>query len=767
MANRQQVGDFNPYKALQPSQQVTDQYITPGYFQMPQNEWIDIARSLSGLSGTLSEVTGNMQKAEVEAEIQQGTAQVDLMTEDQLDAALALQWRQAGLPEGASPLAQKSILSHAGSKKARNALEQFRISNLDRFSDPYSTEDPRAAMQQAFEQLGISGFYAGNAASAEFSKQANAFSEQVYQARAARTSKQLREDLTDNLSEALKGWRGDPDGAFDQVEELIGIGYSRHGIAGDVEFFNAFRNIYLEAREDQDPKAGDLLTKFESIKVGSATMGKRYASELYDLENAGDRAEESTERKERNDRTDQLLKASDAISVLIYENRPELAEMGAANAQNFIEDALESDETLDKVGVAKAMEQFTTLYAKAVAPTTDITDRDAFDSLYREVWEGRITVRDAQLQSLDITMSSEDLVRMEKAIKTLEDDQTNDRLRPSKRTMELNARGLVGVRDEITGELISRFYAQDIDLKNEFDARSRAANQLRLKFGGEVSRKIDSLISKHWDDEADVGDILSKIREDLDPWASERIQVLTEGVEAPARKGVDVIKGEKPKLPVDIAADVVAEQSSIWSSQQFPKVTESFVGTLRNPESTLEERLASFGAMEQASSDQLVIFRTPTATNPDGVLDYTFRSDGIHKSVKKLRRTGPRGTDFKYITQESPQPDENLTKHYFLARSFAEPLTIEELQAGETKDGVGITTAHKNPKRYLFVNNRVDLESMVAEYDLALENNTPVGETRVGALLIALGTDAGLPADFFRYQSLQLGLKPADVKGSN
>jgi hypothetical protein len=332
--------------------------------------------------------------------------------------------------------------------------------------------------------------------------------------------------------------------------------------------------------------------------------------------------------------------------------------------------------------------------------------------------------------------------------------------------VELNAVGLDGVRGEIKGELVSRFYAQDLDLGDESDARSRAANQLRLKFDGEVNRKIDSLISKHWDDEADLGGILSKIREDLDPWASERIQVLTEGLDAPARQRDDVIKGEKPKLPGDIAADVVAEQSSIWSSQQFPKVTESFVGTLRNPESTLNERLASFGAMEQQSSTLLRGLRN-VETYSDGApaqWTHSFSAEGVHGVITKPVRTDV-GT--RYITLWDPQVDPKLTQQYFLARSFAEPLTIEELQAGETKDGVGITAVHKNSKRYLFVNNRVDLESMVAEYDLALENNTPVGETRVGALLIALGTDAGLPADFFRYQSLQLGLKAADVKGSN
>ena len=285
MAKRQQVRDFNPYKALQPTQQVTDQYVSPGYFQMPQNEWADVARSLSGLSETMSEVAGNMQRAEVEAEIQQGTAQVDLMTEDQLDAALALQWRQAGLPEGASPLAQKSILSHAGSKKARHALEQFRITNLDRFADPYSTEDPRAAMQQAFEQLGISGFYAGNAASAVFSNQANAFSEQVYQARAARTAKLNRENLADDIYEAATTFTdaktpSEMGEIRNNIVRMIEIGHEKFGFSGRDEAWRGIAAAATELAKDDLTTATNMLNELEGISINGRTLAKQFGPEL-------------------------------------------------------------------------------------------------------------------------------------------------------------------------------------------------------------------------------------------------------------------------------------------------------------------------------------------------------------------------------------------------------------------------------------------------------------------------------------------------------
>ena len=773
MAKRQQVGDFNPYKAIQPSQQVTDQYITPSYFQAPQNEMIDIARSLSGLSETMSEITGNMQRAEVEAEIQQGTAQVDVMSEEQLDAALSLQWRQAGLPEGASPIAQKAILAHAGSKKARQALEQFRISNLDRFADPYSTEDPRAAMQQAFDELGITGFYAGNAATAEFSKQANAFSEQVYQARAARTSQQLREDLTDNLAEALKAWRTDKEGAFARVRELVDTAHTNHGIAGDKQLWDAFKNIYLDARSDQDPLAAEsLLDEFVNIKVGSATMGKRYASELFDLENAGDRHEEAANRKEEADRIRAIREATDVTSIFLYENREDLENMAADAVQDAVQQHLEEykDENgnpLIQVAKSKAMEDFDLIYRKITSPSRDITDKASYDALFNATIRGEITAKEALKQSLSIPMSTEDLRRLNTAIGQLEGDETNNRLRPVQRRRELDAQGLNLLLEDSRLELQIALSRQGIPLNDLTDQRAEAASRLKIDFNAALEKKTASLISKHWNDEESIDVILENIREELDPWVTDQIGTRTEGPQAPARIGA-MPSDKAPKLSeVPLVAEGVAAETSVWSDTPFPDAAEELVDTFRDLKADQEDRQKSFANMEQASSDRLAIFRTPTATNPSGVLDYTFRSDGIHKSVKELLITGPGSRDFKYITKESPQPDENLTKHYFVARSFAEPLTVEELKEGVTTDGIQIPADVKDPRRFLFVNNQADLEAMAVEYKAAETAKTPLEETRVGELLIALGVKAGDAKTFFMYQSLQLGIKPSDLEGSN
>ena len=45
MANRQQQADFLPSKALQPQQQIFDQYNAPKQFQAPRSELVEIGEA--------------------------------------------------------------------------------------------------------------------------------------------------------------------------------------------------------------------------------------------------------------------------------------------------------------------------------------------------------------------------------------------------------------------------------------------------------------------------------------------------------------------------------------------------------------------------------------------------------------------------------------------------------------------------------------------------------------------------------------------------
>ena len=306
MAKRQQTGDFNPTRAIQPAQQITNQFISPSYFQMPQNEAIDIARSLSGLSQSLNSVMGKQVEADTAEQVAQAGQAVAGMSKEELEATIGQQWRAAGLPEGADPISQIALLEHAGKRLAKDALQKFRTENMDRFSDPMNTEDPREAMLAEFESLGITGFYATNAATEVYTNEANAFSEQVYQSRAARTAKQNRENLADDIyNESLNFQSGmDPSERSEMASRSVGMiqgSYEKYGFSGRDE---AFRGISLAARElakDDLDAATELINELEQVEIGGRTIEQQFGAEISALEDDLIAINERAEDRERQD----------------------------------------------------------------------------------------------------------------------------------------------------------------------------------------------------------------------------------------------------------------------------------------------------------------------------------------------------------------------------------------------------------------------------------------------------------------------------------
>jgi hypothetical protein len=199
MAKRHQVEDLNPFKAIQPTQQITDTYISPGHFEIPQNEMIDVARSLAGFSPALQQITGDLWKDMVERETEEGLAQVNTMTEEELDSFLAGSYQKAGVPVGATPNAMKSILQHAGATQMRFQLENWGYENFLRYTDPENRDDPRQGIEEFYNQKvsGIESFYAKSAASGVLAEFTNNYVAKIHQSRIVSTEKRLKEDHHD------------------------------------------------------------------------------------------------------------------------------------------------------------------------------------------------------------------------------------------------------------------------------------------------------------------------------------------------------------------------------------------------------------------------------------------------------------------------------------------------------------------------------------------------------------------------------------------
>ena len=327
---------------------------------MPQNEAIDVARSLSGLSQSLNSVMGKQVEADTAEQVAQAGQAVAGMSKEELEATIGQQWRAAGLPEGADPISQIALLEHAGKRLAKDALQKFRTENMDRFSDPMNTEDPREAMLAEFESLGISGFYASNAATEVYTNEANAFSEQVYQSRAARTAKQNRENLADDIyNESLNFSSGmDPSERSEMASRIVGMiqgSYEKYGFSGRDE---AWRGISLAARElakDDLDAATELINELEQVEIGGRTIEQQFGAEISALEEdlieISERAEDREFQRDAKARQRRNQLASDAASAI-------WTEKAANNADDYDPSSPESiqeiTQTLIEMGVPES-----------------------------------------------------------------------------------------------------------------------------------------------------------------------------------------------------------------------------------------------------------------------------------------------------------------------------------------------------------------------------------------------------------------------------
>ncbi len=421
MPPRQQVEDFNPYKAIQPTQQLTDNYIEPGYFQVPQNEWIDIARSLSGLSQTLSTVGQEALKAQVEGEIESGIAQVDVMTEDQLDSALSLKWKEAGLPAGSSPLAQKRILSYAGAKKMRLGMEQWGTENFLRFTDPENREDVRAIAEEAYSSLGIQGHYAEAGANKVYAEFVNNYVSRVNQSRIKTTEARLKEDHYDGAYNILNEISSTPsdDQLADLEADLRDLNdslYNQSRIQAPNQVANAALKKSTElAKSGQEEAARDVLGVLEKM------YPQKYTSEIDSL--SAD-ISDIVERSEKSERNQNENTARDFSEAWFADQDPnELAEdpMGARERyEAALSEEFPEDEDIRNLAIRK----FTSdLRAYAI---TEQSDHNDLRAVQEYLLRPDVSLEGLNSLMVGMELTPDDVHKLRNKARTLRDQSRED-----------------------------------------------------------------------------------------------------------------------------------------------------------------------------------------------------------------------------------------------------------------------------------------------------------------------------------------------------
>jgi hypothetical protein len=332
MAKRQQQADFLPTKALQPQQQIFDQYNAPKQFQAPQSELMEIGSALAGLSPTLQKFE-DRDRAEDAAAMEIAASKMSI---DELRAAskrdfIGLQ-QSGAIPEGASPWAKVALLEAAGKRLVSQTVLPELYKNLDRLSDPNNNESPEQFARSIMDKQGIDSLYAANAAEQALQPVIAQFSNRVGESKAKRTATHNRDDLTDSIYEISQTFQlGKPSeqaAVITKLQEQLDNAHTNLGISGRNEAWSGISEAAKEmTRNGNYEGAMELLDSVGSMTVGGRAFGKDFAADIDeledDLETISLQEEDLEFQRENQRRTTRIRTISDVTGALVYKKGQE------------------------------------------------------------------------------------------------------------------------------------------------------------------------------------------------------------------------------------------------------------------------------------------------------------------------------------------------------------------------------------------------------------------------------------------------------------
>lgn len=324
MAKRQQQADFLPSKALQPQQQIFDQYNAPKQFRAPQSELMEIGSALAGLSPTLKKFA-EKDRAEDAARMELAVSKMSI---EELRAAskrdfIGLQ-KKGVIPEGASPWAKVALLEASGKRLAGEARAVL-YAKLPELSQLDSTLTVDQVLQEFSAANGIDSIYAAKAYNDAIQPIKNAFTNRVGEAIAQRTVQQNSDNLVDNLSEALMGIQFDDSegnqATWSNATELIDAHRLNTGAPGHKELFEAAEVRYLELLEltEDEDHANIFLAQLSELQIGTASFGHTYRNELTELKDDGLTKLEGAARRKRSLTLDKKNDLNDKVNTEMSE----------------------------------------------------------------------------------------------------------------------------------------------------------------------------------------------------------------------------------------------------------------------------------------------------------------------------------------------------------------------------------------------------------------------------------------------------------------
>ena len=321
MAKRQQQQDFLPTKAIQPQQQITDNFIATNPARVNQSELVEIGQALAGLSPTLKKFE--------ERDRAQSAAQMQLKAEgmslDQLRTAAKRDWNKLKadgiISEGSSPYDKVALLEAVGKQLARRTRTQL-YGKLNELSDPDSALTIDDVLADIEKEHGMDSLYTQTSYRSSVEGIRNQFEGRVLEAKHAKIEKRNSETVVDEYVETLSTWNVDDDNtALTSVMAIADESKLNTGAPRHEELLTAVQSEYMRRIRLGDEKADDLLTAVENLKFGNAVFGTMYGAELSKLRDNGADAREIYLNREDKARR----RKDDAISASVKAVIPTIA----------------------------------------------------------------------------------------------------------------------------------------------------------------------------------------------------------------------------------------------------------------------------------------------------------------------------------------------------------------------------------------------------------------------------------------------------------
>ena len=641
MAKRQQQQDFLPSKALQPQQQIFDQYNAPKQFQAPRSELVEIGQALAGLSPTLQKFA-EKDRAEDAAAMNLAASKMSI---DELRAAskrdfIGLQ-KKGVIPEGASPWAKVALLEAAGKRLVTQTVLPELYKNLDRLSDPNNNESPEQFARSIMDAQGIDSLYAANAAEEALQPIINQFTNRVGEAKAKRTATQNRDDLSDSIYEISQTFQlGKPSeqaAVIGKLQEQLDNAHKNLGISGRNEAWSGISEAAKEmTRNGNYEGAMELLDSVGAMTVGGRAFGKDFAADIDELEDDLDtirQAEDDIEYKRESQRLIGNTRKAKFVAGNLYQELIKTQDhlTDPTKLQEKIAQGLRDQGVAEEDIPSATTEAMTHL--KSVQGSGSRDDEDTVTTISNMIIDG--APYDNIEQALDSALADKKISGSKYISLKIAAEKEGD---VSGKISSVLSRDRKGNR--VRNRLTTKLYSVD-PIAQERLYTDVEAERILDEWEEEYSDTVRSVVTDPANADLDDDQLIRKINEAQKATDEKYFNLLSgkleqEVPEDAPEAAVSTLQSQRAKALGDVAPEALKAETKwdVWDSE-FTNVQEDFQAIAKDKTLTKKEQVAKrkelsgklYRLAQERVNTPITVYTQEAVSAGDGLTGYRFGTE--------------------------------------------------------------------------------------------------------------------------------------------